>query len=114
MSRVSKGGKAGGRVRAPLPRPDADPATRRRVLDAAVSCIIERGFYRASSNEIARQAGMTWGVIQYHFGTRESLMLAVLNDTMTRFVDLVEHANIEGDGATVRLEQLLDLCRRLI
>lgn len=109
MSPVSKGGKAGGRVRAPLPRPDADPATRRRVLDAAVSCIVERGFYRASSNEIARQAGMTWGVIQYHFGTRESLMLAVLDDTTTRFVDLVEHANIEGDDATVRLEQLLDL-----
>ena len=74
-----------------------------------MSCIIERGFYRASSNEIARQAGVTWGVIQYHFGTRESLMLAVLDDTTTRFVDLVEHANIEGDDATERLERLLDL-----
>lgn len=106
---MSKGAKVGGRVRAPLPRPNADPATRRKVLDAAVSCIIERGFYRASSNEIARQAGMTWGVIQYHFGTRESLMLAVLEDTSARFIDLVEHANIEGDDATVRLNQLLDL-----
>jgi AcrR family transcriptional regulator len=112
MSSVSKGGKAAGRVRAPLPRPDADPVTRRRVLDAAVSCIIERGFYRASSNEIARQAGVTWGVIQYHFGTRESLMLAVLDDTTTRFVDLVEQANIEGDDAIVRLRQLLDLLAR--
>jgi AcrR family transcriptional regulator len=92
-----------------VPRPDADPVTRRRVLDAAVSCIVERGFYRASSNEIARHAGMTWGVIQYHFGTRESLMLAVLDDMATRFVDLVEHANIEGDDATARLTQLLDL-----
>jgi AcrR family transcriptional regulator len=109
MSPVSKASKAGGRVRAPLPRPNADPATRRKVLDAAVSCIIERGFYRASSNEIARQAGMTWGVIQYHFGTRESLMLAVLEDTSNRFVDVVEHANIEGDDATERLNQLLDL-----
>lgn len=109
MSPVSKGTKAGGRVRAPLPRPNADPATRRKVLDAAVSCIVERGFYRASSNEIARQAGMTWGVIQYHFGTRESLMLAVLDDMSARWVDLVEHADIEGDDAEVRLQQLLDL-----
>jgi AcrR family transcriptional regulator len=106
---VGKGEKARGRVRAPLPRPNADPVTRRRVLDAAVSCIIERGFYRASSNEIARHAGMTWGVIQYHFGTRESLMLAVLDDMATRFVDLVEHANIEGEDPTARLTQLLDL-----
>jgi AcrR family transcriptional regulator len=109
MPRVSKAAKAGGRVRAPLPRPNADPATRRKVLDAAVTCIIERGFYRASSNEIARQAGMTWGVIQYHFGTRESLMLAVLEDTSNRFVDLVEHADIEGDDATDRLNQLMDM-----
>ena len=109
MSRVSKAAKAGGRVRAPLPRPNADPATRRKVLDAAVSCIIERGFYRASSNEIARQAGVTWGVIQYHFGTRESLMVAVLEDTTTRFIDLVEHANVAGEDVTDRLNQLLDL-----
>jgi AcrR family transcriptional regulator len=107
MTTVSK--KAGSRVRAPLPRLNADPATRRRVLDAALSCIIERGFYRASSNEIARQAGMTWGVIQYHFGTRESLMLAVLEDTATRFIDLVEHAHIDGQDVTTRLDQLLDL-----
>jgi AcrR family transcriptional regulator len=106
---VSKAAKVRERVRAPLPRPDADPATRRRVLDAAVSCIIQRGFYRASSNEIARQAGMTWGVIQYHFGTREALMLAVLEDTSARFVDLVEHANIEGENAAARLDRLLDL-----
>jgi AcrR family transcriptional regulator len=109
MGTVSKAAKAGGRVRAPLPRPNADPATRRKVLDAAVRCIIERGFYRASSNEIARQAGMTWGVIQYHFGTREALMLAVLEDTSNRFVDLVEHADIEGDDVATRLNQLLDL-----
>ena len=107
---MSKGQKAGGRVRAPLPRPNADPATKRRVLDAAVSCIIERGFYRASSNEIARQAGLTWGVIQYHFGTRESLMLAVLEDTTARFVELVEHAEIDDSAdATTRLNQLLEL-----
>jgi AcrR family transcriptional regulator len=79
------------------------------VIDAALTCIVERGFYRASSNEIARQAGMTWGVIQYHFGTRESLMLAVLEDTTMRFVDFVEHANVEGDDPATRLNQLLDL-----
>jgi AcrR family transcriptional regulator len=111
---VSKSAKAesakiGGRVRAPLPRPNADPATRQRVLDAAVSCIIELGFYRASSNAIARHADVTWGVIQYHFGTREALMLAVLEETSARFVNLVEHANIAGDDATGRINQLLDL-----
>jgi AcrR family transcriptional regulator len=109
MRSVSRAPKPAARVRAPLPRPNADPATRRKVLDAAVSCITERGFYRASSNEIARQAGMTWGVIQYHFGTREQLMLAVIEDMSGRWVDLVEHANIDDGDATARLRQLVDL-----
>jgi AcrR family transcriptional regulator len=91
------------------PRPEADQATKRQMIDAAVACILDRGFYRASSNEIARRAGVTWGVIQYHFGTREALMLAVLEDGASRFAELVETAQIEGDTAVERLEQLLDI-----
>ena len=55
-----------------------DSISRQRVIDAAIACILDQGFYRASSNAIAERAGVTWGVIQYHFGTREALMLAVL------------------------------------
>ena len=62
----------------PAAKSAVDLATRERVIAAAVDSILERGFYRASSNEIARRAGVTWGVIQHHFGTREALMLAVL------------------------------------
>jgi AcrR family transcriptional regulator len=86
-----------------------DAATRQRVLDAAVRCILDRGYYRASSNEIARQAGVTWGVIQYHFGTREALMLAVLEDGARHFTDLVTNARITGETTEDRLAQLLDV-----
>ncbi|HXZ61181.1 MAG TPA: helix-turn-helix domain-containing protein [Acidimicrobiales bacterium] len=98
-------------------RPPADDAgedagqqsTRRVVIDAAVACILERGFYRASSNEIARRAGVTWGVIQHHFGTREALLLAVLEDGAQRFTELVSSASIEGDTVAERLAQLVDV-----
>ena len=86
-----------------------DLETRRQVIDAAIACILERGFYRASSNEIARRASMTWGVIQYHFGTREALMLAVLKDGADRFMDLLEDAHVTGATVEVRLDRLLDL-----
>jgi DNA-binding NarL/FixJ family response regulator len=56
---------------------NGDLAARERVIDATVSCILELGFYRASTNEIARRAGVTWGVIQHYFGTREALMLGL-------------------------------------
>jgi len=84
-------------------------STRRAVIDAAVACILERGFYRASSNEIARRAGVTWGVIQHHFGTREGLLLAVLEDGAQHFTDAVASASIDGESAAERLGQLIDV-----
>jgi AcrR family transcriptional regulator len=88
---------------------ETEQATRRVVIDAAVASILERGFYRASSNEIARRAGVTWGVIQHHFGTREALMLAVLQEGSERFTEALTDVTIDGRTAAERLEQLLDV-----
>ncbi|MEY2433542.1 MAG: hypothetical protein QOC92_3267 [Acidimicrobiaceae bacterium] len=97
------------RSRRPPTTDPSEQATRRAVIDAAVASILERGFYRASSNEITRRAGVTWGVIQHYFGTRESLMLAVLEDGARRFDDVVEHGVIDGDTVAERVAQLLDV-----
>jgi AcrR family transcriptional regulator len=86
-----------------------DDSTRRRVLDAAIECIVDEGFYRASSNRIARRAGVTWGVIQHHFGTREKLMLEVVREGVEQLVATFEEAEIEGATAAARLESLADV-----
>ena len=38
------------------------------VIDETVRCVIEEGFGAASAKHITERAGVTWGVIQYHFG----------------------------------------------
>jgi AcrR family transcriptional regulator len=86
-----------------------DASTRTRVIEAAVACILEEGFYRASSNKIARRAGVTWGVIQYHFGTREKLLVAVNEHGAAEFDAVFANAEIEGDTITERLESLADI-----
>ncbi len=78
-------------------------------VDAAAATIVERGYYRASSNEIARRAGVTWGAIQHQFGTRQRLLLDVLADRWESFVASVETAKIEGDTLEERLLSLLDV-----
>jgi AcrR family transcriptional regulator len=83
--------------------------TRQQVIDAAIQSILERGFYRASSNAIAERAGVTWGVIQYHFGTREALMLAVLKEGVRRFTDQLRAADVTAGSLPERVEQLFDI-----
>jgi AcrR family transcriptional regulator len=85
-----------------------DDSTRARVIDAAVACILDEGFYRASSNKIAKRAGVTWGVIQYHFGTREALMLAVHERGVAELDRCLVEAEIVGDTLEARLGSFVD------
>ena len=87
--------------------PEAD--TRQRVIEAAIDCILENGFYRASSNAIAERAGVSWGVIQYWFGNRESLMLAVLEEGTERLRRLLEERHVTGDTMAARVECYFDI-----
>jgi AcrR family transcriptional regulator len=81
--------------------------TRRRVLDAVVATIIDIGYYKASSNEIARRAGVTWGSIQHLFGSREQLMLDVVNDIGVDIERRFALAPIDGNSLEERLGNVL-------
>jgi AcrR family transcriptional regulator len=52
--------------------------TRRKVIDAAIECIAEEGFRRATTTRVARRAGVTWGAIQHQFGDKETILRAVM------------------------------------
>jgi AcrR family transcriptional regulator len=98
------------RVESPSRRLRRDgEATRRRVLDAVVSCILEQGYYQASSNEIARRAGVTWGTIQHQFGSREALMIAVLEDGWRRLHERLGTEKVAGGSLEVRLWAVLEV-----
>src|SRR6266568_236456 len=93
--------------RRPKQSTERDVEPRQRVIQAAIDCILEQGFYRASSNAIAERAGLTWGVIQYYFGTREVLMLAVLEEGTQRLLDDLTTAEITADSLEERIEEFI-------
>jgi AcrR family transcriptional regulator len=79
------------------------------VLESAVACIDELGIARASSNEIARRAGMTWGAIQHHFGSREDLLLSVIESNFSELESNVRTAAVVGGTTLERVQALADL-----
>jgi AcrR family transcriptional regulator len=83
--------------------------TRAKVLQAAIDSILEKGYYRTSSNEIARRAGVTWGTIQHQFGSREGLLLEVLDDRWRSFQEMVGTARLDGTTMEDRLASLLEV-----
>jgi AcrR family transcriptional regulator len=83
--------------------------TRTRVLESAVASIDELGIARASSNEIARRAGTTWGAIQHHFGSREDLLLSVIESNFSELESNVRDATVVGGTTLERDQALADL-----
>jgi TetR/AcrR family transcriptional regulator, regulator of cefoperazone and chloramphenicol sensitivity len=61
--------------------------TRALAVEETVRCIIEEGYEAASARHIAERAGVTWGVIQYHFGDREALMMAVVDEGFAHLLE---------------------------
>jgi AcrR family transcriptional regulator len=56
--------------------------------------VIEEGFAAASASRIAERAGVTWGVIQYHFGDRAGLFSAVVLAGFEHFRACIDEAEI--------------------
>jgi TetR/AcrR family transcriptional regulator, regulator of cefoperazone and chloramphenicol sensitivity len=54
--------------------------TRATIIAETVACILEEGFAAASAKHITERANVSWGVIQYHFGDRDQLLMAVVDE----------------------------------
>jgi len=59
-------------------KPKAPDANRTEILDAAVAEFASRGFKGASMDSIAARTSTTRALINYYFGSKEKLYLAVL------------------------------------
>jgi AcrR family transcriptional regulator len=82
--------------------------TRDRVIEAAALCIAEEGFASAHTNRIAERAGVSWGVLQYHFGDKAGLLSAVLERGVEALERGFAEIEIDGDDLRGRLTAVVD------
>ncbi len=106
MSKANGTAKATGRTRNGAPRPREATARRREeILKAALATFGSKGFYNGPLTEIAEQADMTHAGILHHFGSKNQLLLEVLDYRDRSDVALLEGQHIP-DG--------VDLFRHLV
>lgn len=55
------------------------------LIEAAIACLCELGYARTTTSEIARRATCTTGAMQHHFGSKEELLVAVLQQLSEEF-----------------------------
>lgn len=72
--------------------------TRARLLEAAARVYARRGFAGATLDEVAAEAGFTKGAVYGHFGSKENLLVALMDEHLARQiaeqVALFDHGRI--------------------
>ena len=86
--------------------------TRARIIDETVRCVVEEGFEASTARHVAERAGVTWGVIQYHFGDRNGLLMAVVDEGVARLVDSLAAAEVGDRPLRERIEIVVDTAFR--
>lgn len=53
---------------------------REQIIDAAMRVFAQKGFMKSTNKDVAREAGITPGLIYYYFESKEALLKAVLEE----------------------------------
>ena len=83
--------------------------TRIKIIDETVRCVVEEGFAAATAKHVAERAGVTWGVIQYHFGDRNGLLMAVVDDGVAKLLESLSTADVGDLPLRQRIETVVDI-----
>lgn len=86
--------------------------TRQQLLEAAGQVFAEHGYARATSKEICARAGANAAAVNYHFGGKDGLYAAVLEEAHDRLVSL-DMLAATGQGDVDPRKKLRSLLTRL-
>lgn len=84
--------------------------TRQMVIEETVRYILDEGFAAPSVRQITTRAGVTWGVVQYHFGDLGGLLMAVVDQGFGQLVAALDgpSTSIAGLPIEQRMQVVVD------
>jgi len=82
---------------------DRSASTRKRVLDAAKTLFIAKGYAGTGTPEIVAQAGVTRGALYHHFEDKRALYLALVEAESAAVAAEIEDAGSAADAPIVML-----------
>lgn len=85
---------------------DATKAARRaQIIEAAISCFLEKGYTNTSMSDIIKASGLSSGSIYSHFSGKEDILITAINERLNNVKELYETLP-EGAGPQDILETI--------
>jgi AcrR family transcriptional regulator len=90
-------------------RAEQRDATKAKLVQATIECLVEEGYAALTTRRIAGRAGVAQSTLMHHFGTREELIVEAVTQQALRFAaQALEQIDIEGLRIPKRREAVLD------
>ena len=83
--------------------------TQARLVNATVDCLVEHGYAGTTTVAVCARSGVSHGSLLHHFGTRERLLGAALDEVYARLRDPVVAAVEALPEGEARIDALVDL-----
>jgi AcrR family transcriptional regulator len=96
------------------PRRGVAPIRRVAIVRATIRCLARDGYTGLTMKKVARQAGVSQGILHYYFADKRAILVAAL-ETVTADLDrrVAAAQSREGKDAAARLRALVAACLRL-
>jgi AcrR family transcriptional regulator len=78
-----------------------------RIVEAMRASVAARGIAGSTFDHVAREAGVSRGLLHYYFGTKERLLVEVVRRESDVRVDLLEHAVARAASADELIDALV-------
>lgn len=93
------------------PKPDVSEQRRNQILDAAMQVFARLGFHKARMDDVAREAGVSKGLLYWYYKNKDALIAAILDRIFSwELRDLEAVHKMEGTA----VERLRELTRRVV
>lgn len=89
-------------------RPEEAEQTRKHILATAKELFVQKGYSATSIDDIRVNSGMSKGSIYYHFKSKESLFLKLLDENMQEWIEQWTKLSASLTSETERLYALAD------
>lgn len=95
-----------------VPTPDLAADRKKQILKAAVEVFAERGFHRTRVSDIAKRAGVAYGLIYHYFDSKDDVLNCVFEENWGVFLKVLR--DLEANAELTAGEKLRSIAALLI
>lgn len=80
----------------------------KKIFHAAIKVIAEQGYHNTRISDIAKEAGVAYGLVYHYFGSKENIMYKILDEVTKKFAEKIDKIDSENISTLEKLAKISD------